>query len=71
MSFALLQPTAAQADEAIWRLEQAKLADSTGFAERLRIMEKSKPLTTFLASDSRFDAKLPWVVRAPWPLPDL
>jgi hypothetical protein len=55
---ALLQPTAAQAEEAMWRLEQAKLADPTGFAERLRIIEKSKPLTTFLASDSRFDAKL-------------
>jgi hypothetical protein len=27
-------------------------------SERLRIIEKSRPLTTFLASDSRFDAKL-------------
>jgi hypothetical protein len=29
-----------------------------GFAERLRIINKSKPLTAFLSSDSRFDSGL-------------
>lgn len=40
------------------RLEQAKIADPTGFAERLRIIESSKHLIEFLSSDSRFNSKL-------------
>lgn len=54
----ILQPTQAQTDEAMTRLEQAMTADPTGFAERLRIIESSKHLTDFLSSDSRFDSKL-------------
>jgi hypothetical protein len=49
---ALLQPTPAQAEEAMRRLEQAKSADPRGFAERLGTIEKSKTLTTFLSSDT-------------------
>lgn len=55
---ALLQPTQAQADEAMERLEQARSNDPAGFAERLRIINKSKPLTAFLSSDSRFGSGL-------------
>ncbi|UVJ39668.1 hypothetical protein [Arthrobacter sp. CJ23] len=55
---ALLQPTEAQKAEALQRLEQSRSADPAGFAERLRIIKGSKPLTTFLASDSRFDSGL-------------
>ena len=55
---ALLQPTRAQTDEAMKRLEQARSSDPAGFAERLRIIKKSEPLTTFLSSDSRFDSGL-------------
>lgn len=55
---ALLQPTPAQTQEALDRLRQAKSSDPGGFGERLLIIEKSKPLTAFLSSDSRFDSRL-------------
>lgn len=54
----LLQPTQRQTDEAMKRLEQARSNDPVGFAERLRIIEKSMHLTAFLSSDSRFDSGL-------------
>ncbi len=55
---ALLQPTQAQKMEAMKRLEQSRSADPTGFAKRLGIIQSSKTLTTFLASDIRFDSQL-------------
>jgi hypothetical protein len=55
---ALLQPTPAQMQEALNRLGQAKSSDPNGFAERLQIIEESKPLSAFLSSDSRFDSRL-------------
>lgn len=55
---ALLQPTKAQTDDAMKRLEQTRAADPEAFANRLRMIDNSKPLTTFLSSDSRFDSAL-------------
>jgi hypothetical protein len=55
---ALLQPTPAQTQEALNRLGQAKSSDPIGFAQRLQIIEESKPLSAFLSSDSRFDSRL-------------
>ncbi|MBT2513416.1 hypothetical protein [Arthrobacter sp. ISL-30] len=40
------------------RLEQSRTEDPAGFAQRLRMIQDSHALTTFLSSDSRFDSGL-------------
>ncbi|MCZ9884520.1 hypothetical protein [Arthrobacter sp. B2a2-09] len=54
----LLEPTKAQRAEAMKRLEQARLADPAGFANRLDLIQESKELREYLSSDSRFDSGL-------------
>ncbi|MBP2268980.1 hypothetical protein J3A64_004444 [Pseudarthrobacter sp. PvP004] len=53
----LLEPTPAQRTEALIRLEQARLQDPTGFSQRVKLIQSSKPLKKYLSADRRFDAR--------------